>query len=194
MALRVFLILAFCLGLVACGSDGKCRGLIFSGGGDKGAYEAGALMAFTQLLPAQEVSYDIIAGTSAGSLNVAGFALSKQGEETQGAQLIKDVWDTITKNDVYKNWAMGIPQGLFMEYGIYDTSPLFSFLKDFFDQHGGKTLRDFSIVVTNAMEAFPVRINQTATGDELLNWIMASSAFPVFLPHIQQGQYPYMDG
>ena len=38
-----------------------------SGGGSKGAYEAGAFEGLVTLLPSNEVEYDIVTGVSVGS-------------------------------------------------------------------------------------------------------------------------------
>ena len=55
--------------------DEKCRVLALRGGGNKGAYEVGALKAFITVLDPKEVAYDVIEGISIGGLNAAVFAL-----------------------------------------------------------------------------------------------------------------------
>jgi predicted acylesterase/phospholipase RssA len=189
------ILLAFLMGasLVSAGSDGKCRGLIFSGGGDKGSYEVGVLNAFTSNLPPIEFSYDIIAGTSAGSINVAGLALYAIGDEPAAAAFLKTLWSKLNQSQVYKEWPLGIAQGLFMEYGVYDTSPLLNLLTGIANESTGSQ-RAWSMATTNAMLAEPKRWNQTLDISQTLHSVMASSAFPVLLPHQQIGVYPYIDG
>ena len=185
--------LALLCSLVSCGSDGKCRGLVFSGGGDRGAYEAGIVATFVEKLSAIDVQYDIIAGTSAGSLNVFGFGLEAVGNEKAGGQLLQTLWEGISKSEVYKDWPQGIAQGLFYEYGLYDTSPLHDKLINI-SKITGKCQRSWSMVSSNAVLAFPERFNETVGLSNEIITTLASSAVPVIFPHIQIGKYAYMDG
>jgi predicted acylesterase/phospholipase RssA len=189
------ILLAFLMGasLVSAGSDGKCRALVFSGGGDMGSYEVGVLNSFAQYLPPEEVAYDIIAGTSAGSINVLGLSLYPMGQEKEAAAFMTELWSTLNQSQVYKNWPLGIVQGLFQEFGLYDTTPLYLKLTSIAKGTNGPA-RDFSIATTNAMLAVPERWNQTLNIPQTIQAVMASSAFPVFLPHKEIGSYPYFDG
>jgi predicted acylesterase/phospholipase RssA len=194
MSLFSFLFaLALLCSLVSCGSDGKCRGLVFSGGGDRGAYEAGIVQAFVENLSPIDVQYDIISGTSAGSLNVGVFGIYPIGEEKNASDLMLSQWNNITKSNVYKEWPFGFAQGLFLEKGLYDTTPQRNYINSTFQKYGSRR-RDFSIALTNAMLAAPERFNESMTQSQDIMATMASSAFPVFFPHIQIGDYPYVDG
>lgn len=62
-------------------SDGKCRALSMSGGGNKGAYEVGVLDAMSQIMPEQEVAYDVVAGVSVGAINSNTIAIYPIGQE-----------------------------------------------------------------------------------------------------------------
>jgi len=46
-----------------------------SGGGNKGSYEAGVVYGLTHLLPASDVTYDVVSGVSAGAMNAAGISI-----------------------------------------------------------------------------------------------------------------------
>ncbi len=52
-------------------SSKKCRVLSLSGGGAKGAYEAGVLKTVTEMLSSEEAFYDVVSGVSVGSINAA---------------------------------------------------------------------------------------------------------------------------
>jgi len=45
--------------------------LSLSGGGAKGAYEAGVIKTVTELLSAEESYYDVVSGVSVGAINTA---------------------------------------------------------------------------------------------------------------------------
>lgn len=52
----------------------KCRGVVFEGGGDKGAFEAGALVGLTKRL-GPEAAYDVVTGVSIGGMNSLSLAV-----------------------------------------------------------------------------------------------------------------------
>jgi predicted acylesterase/phospholipase RssA len=81
-----------------CGSSSPVRvpsevstALVFSGGGAKGAYEAGIAAAFL----ARGVPIKLVAGTSAGALNATLIA---------GGQLdvLEELWRSVTREQVYR--------------------------------------------------------------------------------------------
>ena len=67
-------------------SDGKCRALVLSGGGTKGAYEVGVLNAFVENLPPQEVAYDVVAGVSIGAIAASTIATFRIGDEKRAIE------------------------------------------------------------------------------------------------------------
>jgi Patatin-like phospholipase len=62
--------------------------LVFSGGGGKGAYEAGAMLA---LFDCGIVSYSVIGGTSVGALNAA---LCQQLVRKKSRELVLKLWSS----------------------------------------------------------------------------------------------------
>jgi NTE family protein len=76
-------------------------GLILSGAGSRGAYEAGALSVLLPLLP-DEQQPRIILGTSAGALNAALLAaFADQGADVATKRLL-DAWRTLRFENVFK--------------------------------------------------------------------------------------------
>jgi predicted acylesterase/phospholipase RssA len=73
----------------------KCRVLVLEGGGDRGAYHAGAFRQFVNALPAEEVAYDVITGISAGGLNAGALSLFKQGDEKNASHFLDNIWNNI---------------------------------------------------------------------------------------------------
>src|SRR5713226_5948268 len=66
-------------------------GVVLSGGGARGAYEAGVLMAFQDA----EVPTHIIAATSIGSINAASYAAHSEGLVGKAETLVKS-WMELT--------------------------------------------------------------------------------------------------
>jgi len=100
-----------------------------SGGGSKGAYEAGAVHSIVNTLPAPDNQYDVVSGVSVGAINSASFALFAKGDELQLGDFILNLWKNM-KNDMVWKFRDNIdPVGpLFDNSGFVDDTPLYEFL------------------------------------------------------------------
>lgn len=78
-------------------------GLVLTGGGARGAYQAGALLAACEL--AAEVGvrrpFPVLAGTSAGAINAA-FLATRADDMLAGARELWRMWATVHASDVYR--------------------------------------------------------------------------------------------
>lgn len=92
----------------------KTVGLVLSGGGARGAYEAGAL---SELLPQMDAAGEApsrLVGTSAGALNVVALAgLAQQGWAAATKQL-RDWWSTVRFSDIAR-----VPSSALKDVGSY---------------------------------------------------------------------------
>jgi predicted patatin/cPLA2 family phospholipase len=175
--------------------DRKCRALAMSGGGDKGSFQASVFIEFTNLLSKEDVSYDVITGASAGSLNGAGLSLFAAGREDEAAEFIYGLWNSLTTDDVLKSWDEGIIYGIFFKSGIFDNSPLVEFL---YEQIGTRSIeKKFSVVITNADSGKGEHVDFNASDtipDDAIPTIVASSAIPFAFPHLEKNGNTYIDG
>jgi NTE family protein len=62
--------------------------LVLEGGGDRGAYQAGAVRGLVENLPPKDVEYDVVSGVSIGAINAAGFSFFKPGKEDEASQYL----------------------------------------------------------------------------------------------------------
>lgn len=107
----------------------KCIALSLSGGGSKGAYEAGVLWGiYNQLQNKADMQYDIVTGVSAGSINTFATGLFAPGDEKNLVEFLKNAWGTLSSKQVFKDWPLGVADGILYKSGIYDDSPLSDFL------------------------------------------------------------------
>ena len=60
-----------------------CRAIALSGGANKGAYEVGVMKGMVDLLPAEEVKWDVVTGVSAGAINAGGMSMFPTGMEKE---------------------------------------------------------------------------------------------------------------
>lgn len=131
--------------------------LVMSGGGSRGAYEAGVIHYIRTQLPkhiSQERRFDIISGSSVGAINACFLAASCHDLAHQGNQ-IYHIWRDLKQENVYKRDVLtfaklffqslfGVTRNIFTRlkedsdddlykkrfHGLLDTSPFVPFLKD----------------------------------------------------------------
>src|SRR5882672_10902459 len=103
-------------------------GVVLSGGGARGAYEAGVLMAFQDA----QVPTHIIAATSVGSINAASFAAQAEGLVGKAEPLI-DAWLDLTPATLGIDWSRYI----FLLAGLIAASAgIGNFFWDWMKEHG----------------------------------------------------------
>lgn len=177
-------------------------GLVLEGGGVKGAYQIGALMAIRELM----VDFDGVAGTSIGAINGA---IYLEG----GYPKLFDVWSEITTNTVFDLSDEEIEElsGLDLKPAIFKVVlekklKTFKMLEvsyeksqKFFEnlvneddiRSSGK---DFGLVTFNISDMQPVEkmMSQIDEG-KLVDYIVASATFPIFPPKIIDDK-KYIDG
>jgi len=68
-----------------------------SGGGAKGAFEAGVLYGLYHSTenPGEKFDYDVISGVSAGAINTAGMSLYPKNQTEFVVQLLSDTWASL---------------------------------------------------------------------------------------------------
>lgn len=79
-------------------------GLVLSGGGARGAYEAGIIRYIREELPQRvkaRARFEIICGTSVGAINCCYLAASNHDPASQ-SKLLTDIWERLRIEDVYK--------------------------------------------------------------------------------------------
>eukprot|EP00761_Pharyngomonas_kirbyi_P011414 gb/GECH01011439.1/.p1 GENE.gb/GECH01011439.1/~~gb/GECH01011439.1/.p1 ORF type:complete len:314 (+),score=78.89 gb/GECH01011439.1/:1-942(+) len=171
----------------------KCHAIALGGGGDRGAYEAGAVSALVENLSKEDVEWTVVSGISAGSLNAAGISMFKVGDEKSAANFLLERWKTISKDDVYKNWAGSIVEGFFVKSGLFNTSPLYSYLQKMLDSSRIRNSgRQLVIGATDISTYRYTEFNQTDPNIPLA--CLASSAVPGVFPVVDKGSNAYVDG
>lgn len=166
------------------------RALVLSGGGSRGAFEAGVVKALTD----EGVRWDLIAGISVGALNGGLLAQFPRDLQGQAADHLLRFWDGITGNSsVYKRWfPFGRLHALWTG-GLYDTSPLKKLVRANVEPEMYKTSGVELIVGSVCLETGDYK---AVTGDEpnIADWILASSAFPAMFPPVEIDGKHWIDG
>lgn len=176
------------------------RAIALSGGGTKGSYELGVWRALLEL----GIDYEIVTGTSIGSINGA---LMTTGDYDRAEEL----WQTITMEDMMED---GINLTTTIE-GMYDQreairpflkkyvknkgadiSPYTQFIERVIDEQAIRESRvDFGLVTVQFPSLKPCELTKREIPEGLMqDYILASSAiFPLFPMH-KIGDQMYLDG
>jgi len=196
--------------------------LILSGGGARGAYQAGVLKGLAEILPDKKNSpFKIISGVSAGAINGAKLACDIESFSNAIEKLIF-LWSQITTDQVFKTDFLSMNKFSFGLLGnsekkmdaLLDTAPLLDFLNEHCDYKKIKKNMSSGII-----DSLIITANNYTTGSATsfvqtsaakLNWkdslkqaslaeinahhVMASSAIPILFSPVKIDSQYYGDG
>lgn len=166
------------------------KALVLSGGGDKGSYQLGALKKW---MAEDLIDYDVFCGVSVGSINSAFLAQFPCGDPKGAWEKLNEVWARVTPSNVKKNWfPFGILSSVWKS-SVYDSSPLQKWILSELDPEAihksGKKLRVVSVSWNTAKSNVADEMDP-----DIAKRVIASSAFPVMLSHIEIGGEQWSDG
>ena len=176
--------------------DEKEYGLVLAGGGTRGAYQVGAWKALQEL----NIKIKGIAGASIGALNGALFLQNDYA-------MVSKMYETIKINNVMKI------SGVDGNKNIFDLSNIFNLASNYRKQNGidNTPLRkmiekyidmdklynspiDFGLVTYSVKSRQPLqKFKNEIAKEEMVNYLLASSCFPIFKPQIINNE-EYYDG
>ena len=170
--------------------DKPRRALVLSGGGSKGAFEAGVLQ---RLMGEEQRDYDLLCGTSVGAINAAYLAQTPLGQPREAAAKLRALWDTVTTEKIHRRWFPFGNVAALWKTSVYDSEPLHRWIRSDLDaaavRASGRHLRIVSVSLGTG-ETFVA--NEQTPG--LAEWVIASSAFPVMLTPASIGNDLWTDG
>lgn len=173
----------------------KCRALVLEGGGDKGSFQAGALQAFVDNLPEEEIMYDVVTGVSVGAINAAALSLHEIGKEKEAVEFANNMWKNITSDKIYTSWPLGYLQGLVFEEGLWNNAVELPFLNGTFYSFGNQTIyRKTNIITVDFDNGDIITFDETTPVEKLAKAIVASTSMPFAFPHMHMDNHTYVDG
>ena len=200
---------------------GKKTALILSGGGARGAYQAGVLKGLAEILPEKKQSpFQIVSGVSAGAINGAKLACDIDSF-ANAVEKMNYLWSQLSTEQVFKTeflsmntFSFGLLGGQKKIDSLLDTSPLQDLLKkhcDFSKIAKNLEAGHFESLIitannynTNSAVSFVQSTKEDVTWHESRRLalftkineqhIMASSAIPMLFSPTQIGSHFYGDG
>lgn len=165
------------------------RALVLSGGGGRGAYEAGVAKACAE----RNFHFDWIVGTSIGALNAA---LVGQND----LEMLERMWLKIRSNDVYKLPDPGhLRRVIFgQQLGLLNTAPLEKLLRSCISLErlkNGPSKVGFVTTDLCGLRTKVITSDEISSQEDLIDVLMASSAIPLlFPPRSLRGEGCWIDG
>jgi len=175
-----------CAALGIASAADVCRALAMSGGGSKGAFEAGVLYGLYHAKTAgQDFDYDVITGVSAGSINTGAMSVFPKEDTEHMLNVISDTWSQLTSGDLYEqwNWITREAGGIVSHSGIYNTEPLYKFITKFFADHGGKVQRKITVAGVDVNTGNYHLWDETEP--DVPKAVVSSSSIPFIFPNQQ---------
>lgn len=189
------LILALVLLYIQGSTAKKCRALTMSGGGDKGPYQAAVFSELVNLLPLEEVTYDVLVGVSAGALNSLSLTPFEPHQAREAADFAMALWSTIPQAQAWQFWPGGIFAGIFEEKGVLDITPGMDFVAYHFQNRTVNRKVTFTSTDANTGAYNPIDYEPTGTWPEgIIKSVFASCIIPFAFGQVQIGDKVLLDG
>jgi NTE family protein len=166
-------------------------GLVLSGGGAKGAYEAGVLLAISRIIK----DLKAVSGASIGAINASFIIenLFKGRSLPETADNLADLWLSLKQSDLMKPAWTGYWR-LHKTRSLFSTKPLEKILKNNIDP--GRTFKDYHATGFNLIVPI-TNLNLGTTQiakNNVIKAVITSGSFPAAFPTLQIGDHWYSDG
>jgi NTE family protein len=167
------------------------RALVLSGGAVKGAYQIGVLLKW---MGEQAIDYNIMCGVSVGALNIAGLSQVPFGHPKAAIDFVHKFWlEKVTTSAIYKRWfPFGRLHALWKK-SVYDSRPLRELIRASLDIN--KTIncgRQIAVGATCLDTGENRYVRETEPN--FVDWVLASSSYPIFLAPISINGQLWSDG
>lgn len=163
------------------------RALVLSGGGAKGAWQAGVI---ERLL--RTTRYDVLCGTSVGAIHAAFLAQHRLGDEAAAGTALIGWWRALRQRDVYRSWFLG-PMAAAWKLSLYDAAPLATLLRRGLDPAkiatSGHRLRVGAVSLRTGC-----RRVWTEHDEDVVTGVLASASMPVAFQPVAINGDLYTDG
>lgn len=166
------------------------KALVLSGGGSKGAYQAGALK---HLIGNLQINYNIICGVSVGAINAAFLSQFKAGQEVESSLELTDWWLKLNTESIYKRWMPFGRWHALWQPSFYDSQPLIDLItKNISLDRIRESGKKVSVGAVSLSSGKYTIFNQD--NDNFIKAVIASASFPGMLKPIEINGHLWADG
>ena len=104
------------------------------------------------------------------------------------------MWMNMTNDLIYKAWPLGYTQGLMLESGIFDNSPLVNFVNKVLKDYGGIKRKITVSSVDSSSGQYVITREDEVSEEEFAERVVASASIPFVFPHRHIKNWTLMDG
>ena len=161
-----------------------------SGGGNRGALAAGALLGLLEA----GIHPDILVGTSAGALNAAGLAVEPT---LAGAGRLATMWGNVRTADFFPGGWLSMFGRLLAGRSLFSSDALRKFVERqvLADKRCFGDLQNVRLYITAAnLQTRTLYLYGENPEAPILDAVMASLAHPLVFPPVRQGEWQLVDG
>ncbi|MGV3668057.1 MAG: patatin-like phospholipase family protein [Leptospira bouyouniensis] len=162
----------------------KKKALVLSGGGARGAYQAGVLRYL------EEINWkpDIICGTSVGAINACAIGSGMNSEK------LSELWLKLNQKHIMRYSIWNMIKGLFRRkyYPLVETYPLKKFIHEHLD-FSALNLSQTKVIIS-AVNILTSELRFFENPSLRIEHLLASSAIPMIFPWQMIDGEPYWDG
>jgi NTE family protein len=164
--------------------------IVFSGGGSRGALQAGALRALLE----RGVQPGLVVGTSVGGINAAYYAVNPSPTRVEK---LAHVWRSTRRVDVYPGNRLHVAWRLLRGHGsFYPNDALRRHLTRHFipDAHYFSDLRLPCYITATNLDTGAMRVLGERRSDKIVDALLATTALPPLHPPYRLDDGDYVDG
>lgn len=167
------------------------RALVLSGGAVKGAYQIGVLLKW---MGEEGRDYDIMCGVSVGALNVAGLSQVPVGRPQEAIDYMHRFWlERVDTSAIYKRWCPFGRLHALWKKSVYNSKPLQDLVRSSFEVEKTRASGRRVAVGATCLDTGEHRY-ALETEDNFVEWVLASSSYPIFLEPISIDGKLWSDG
>ena len=156
------------------------RALVLSGGGCKGAYQAGALL----YLSNSGINFDIICGSSVGAMNASFLSQYPKENFNEACKDLVLFWTSLKQEQIYKRWFPFGKLHALWEKSLYNSEPRHKLIEKNIDIEKLQKSNVELIVGTVSVNSGLYKTYNNKNIN-IKKAIMASSAFPPFFSPVK---------
>jgi NTE family protein len=166
------------------------RSLVLSGGSVKSAYSCGVLR---YLLGDLKNQYSTIVGVSSGALCAGFLGMYPLGQEELASKHMADMWMSLDNDKIYTRWSPWGRLHVLWKLGFFDNTPMKNLVRNTVKldriRQSGKTIVVGAVSLTSGKYT---EFDQTS--DDFIDYLIASSSFPVMFEPVKIGEELWSDG
>ena len=172
------------------------RALVLSGGGSKGAFEAGAIF---YLLTGEKLDFHLFTGTSVGALNAAYLGQARSHQELQQlGEELKETWFALKGNpSIYRGGTLGRFWRLLFRGALYNPAGLWELINQKIDRERlfhRRTVVKITVVSFETGQLRCVDSREPRYHRDFLAYVLASASMPFFFPAVPIAGEHWYDG